>query len=148
MLQFSVLFPKFKEKLNCHNWNLDLIWEDNWVLTTNSNFLISTSLQPYAVNFWSFKLRLFDLTEFIVWNINVNDIGLQIPMIITSVFCLWQELMVLRNFLYLEVLQCTLYILHFILNKQLCVGCIGGQNTKCTKFEIVTKTLFIHINLF
>ena len=41
----------------------------NWVFTKNSNFLIPISLQPDAVNRWYFKLRLFDLTEFKVWNI-------------------------------------------------------------------------------
>ena len=30
---------------------------------------ITISLQPDGVNRWYFKIRLFDLTEFIVWNI-------------------------------------------------------------------------------
>jgi len=30
---------------------------------------IALSLHPYSVNLWHFKLRIFDLTEFIVWNI-------------------------------------------------------------------------------
>ena len=41
----------------------------NWVFATNSNFLIPISLQPGGVGLWHFKLRLFDLTEFKVWNI-------------------------------------------------------------------------------
>ena len=36
----------------------------NWVFATNSAFVRPISLQPYDVN-----LTLFDLTEFIVWNI-------------------------------------------------------------------------------
>ena len=32
-------------------------------------FLIPKSLQPDVVNLWYFKLILFDLIEFIVWNI-------------------------------------------------------------------------------
>ena len=35
---------------------------------TNSNFLFPISLQPDSVNLWYYKLRLFDLTECIVWN--------------------------------------------------------------------------------
>ena len=43
--------------------------ERNWFLVTNSNFLILIILQPMGhdgANLWYFKLRLFDLTEFIV----------------------------------------------------------------------------------
>ena len=32
-------------------------------------FLIPISIQPNGVNLWYFKLRLFDLTDFIVWNV-------------------------------------------------------------------------------
>ena len=38
-------------------------------LATNSDFLITISLQLDGVNLLYFKLRLFDITEFIVWNI-------------------------------------------------------------------------------
>ena len=42
----------------------------NWVFVTNSNVLIPLSFQPDGVvALWYFKLRLFDLIEFIVWNI-------------------------------------------------------------------------------
>ena len=41
----------------------------NGVFATNSNFLIPISLQPNGVHRWYFKLRLFDVTKFIVWNI-------------------------------------------------------------------------------
>ena len=34
-----------------------------------SKFIISISLQPDGANLWYFKLRLFDLAEFIVWKI-------------------------------------------------------------------------------
>ena len=41
----------------------------NWVFVTNSNYLIPISLQSDDINLCYFKLRLLDLTEFIVWNI-------------------------------------------------------------------------------
>ena len=41
----------------------------NWAFASNSNFPIIKSLQPECVNLWYFKLRLSDLTEFIVWSI-------------------------------------------------------------------------------
>ena len=43
--------------------------QKNWVLATNTNLLKPTFLQPDGVNLWYFTLRLFDLTELIVWNI-------------------------------------------------------------------------------
>ena len=50
----------------------------NWVLVIKSNFLISIFLQPDGVNLWYFKLRLFDLGEFLVWHIYKSyNIGLQ-----------------------------------------------------------------------
>ena len=42
---------------------LDLVKE--LIFSTNSNL----PLQPDGVNLWYFKLRLFDVTEFSVWNI-------------------------------------------------------------------------------
>ena len=46
-------------------------------LTTNSRFIIPISLQSDGVHLWYFKLRLFDLTELIIWFIKVYDnIGL------------------------------------------------------------------------
>ena len=42
----------------------------NWVFATNFNFLIPIFFKPNGVNLWYFKLRLFDLTEFIIWNIS------------------------------------------------------------------------------
>ena len=48
-------------------YNYKIYW--NWVFATNPNFLILIYLQSDAVNLWSFKLGLFQLTEFIlVWN--------------------------------------------------------------------------------
>jgi len=41
----------------------------NWVFATNLHFLTPISLQPDGVDLWYFKLRLYDLPEFIVWNI-------------------------------------------------------------------------------
>ena len=49
--------------------DLDLFLDSpkrNWVFATNSHFLTPISLQPYGINLWNFKLRLFDLTELIV----------------------------------------------------------------------------------
>ena len=43
--------------------------ENNWVFATNSEFIIPISLEPNVINLWYFKLILFYLTEFIVWNI-------------------------------------------------------------------------------
>ena len=53
----------------------------NWVTVPNSNFLIPISLQPDA-NLWYYKLRLFDLTEFIASKISkFYGIGLQNNMV-------------------------------------------------------------------
>ena len=46
-----------------------LVQQKNWVFASNSDFLIPISLQTDGVNPWYFKLRSFDLTEFVVWNI-------------------------------------------------------------------------------
>ena len=42
-----------------------------WVFATNLNIPFSLSLQPGGVNLWYFKLRLHDLTEFLVAKIEV-----------------------------------------------------------------------------
>ena len=34
-------------------------------------------MQPDDVNLWYFKYKLFDLTAFIVWNIESNDIEIR-----------------------------------------------------------------------
>jgi len=41
----------------------------NWVFATKSNFRIPISLQPDDENLSYVKVRLFNLTEFMVWNI-------------------------------------------------------------------------------
>ena len=41
----------------------------NWVFATNLNFLIPISLQFDKVHIWYFKLILFNIKAFIVWNI-------------------------------------------------------------------------------
>ena len=41
-------------------------WQRNGVFATNINVLIPISLHPDGLNLGYFKLRLFDLTEFIV----------------------------------------------------------------------------------
>ena len=43
--------------------------DQTWVFATNLNFLIPISLHLDGVNRCYFKLRLFDLAEFIVWNV-------------------------------------------------------------------------------
>ena len=57
-------------------WSLNGLFNDltkkkkkELVFATSSNFLISISLESDGVNLWYFKLRLIDLTEFIVWNL-------------------------------------------------------------------------------
>ena len=42
-----------------------------YIDATEELFLIPISFQPDDVNFRYFKLKLFDLTAFIVWNIKV-----------------------------------------------------------------------------
>ena len=54
---FSILTHLFKKLLR------------NWVFAPNSNVLILIYLQPDGVHVWYFKLRLFDPTELLVWNI-------------------------------------------------------------------------------
>ena len=49
--------------------NLCFFIERNWVFVTNSNFLIPTSMELNVVDFWYFKIKKFDATGFIVWNI-------------------------------------------------------------------------------
>ena len=75
-LKFLALFDSGSEA--------SLIFERNWVFATNSNFLIPISLQSDGVNLYYFKLRLSDITEFIVWNIYLRystmgykDIGIR-----------------------------------------------------------------------
>ena len=63
-----------------------LTWyQRNWFFATNSNFHIPISLRPDGVNLWYFKLRLFNLLVFIVWNWVAKIKGLKIQ-------CLWQRL--------------------------------------------------------
>ena len=56
---------KYKVHLNVIYFRLKLFI----YFVTNSNCLIPISLQSDYVNLWYCKLRLFGLTEFIVWNI-------------------------------------------------------------------------------
>ena len=41
----------------------------NWVFATNSEFITPISLELNVANLWYFRLTLFDLIEFIAWNI-------------------------------------------------------------------------------
>ena len=45
-------------------------------LPSQLKLLIPISLQPDGVDLFYFKIRLFDLTKFIVLNINFYDFGL------------------------------------------------------------------------
>ena len=56
---FSFIKPLFSKTNN----------QRNWVFGTISNIETAISLELDVVNLWYFKLRLLDLTEFIVWNI-------------------------------------------------------------------------------
>ena len=60
-----------EQKLHVYRGSLKMGWivQRIWVFATNLNFPFSLSLQPGGVNLWYFKLRLHDLTEFLVWNI-------------------------------------------------------------------------------
>jgi len=42
------------------------------IKSLSQTLIISISMQSDGVNLWFFKLRLFILTEFIVWNIVEN----------------------------------------------------------------------------
>ena len=54
---------------NIYTWSKSFIIKYTcWVFVTNSHLLIPISLQPDGVNHWYFKLSLFDLREFVVWN--------------------------------------------------------------------------------
>ena len=53
----------------CGNFPKEHSWSVKIVFATNSNFLNPISLQSDGLNHWYIKHRLFDLTDFIVWNI-------------------------------------------------------------------------------
>ena len=46
-----------------------IFYESNWGFARSTNFRIPISLQPDGIQICYFILRLFDETEFIVWNI-------------------------------------------------------------------------------
>ena len=48
---------------------ISVYWDKKWFFVTKSNFLTLISLQPYGLNHWYFKLRFFNLTEYLVWNL-------------------------------------------------------------------------------
>jgi len=71
----NYFFPSAQwEPENCFiwnpwNWSQKRSWKGNEFLPQTLIFIIPISLQPEGVNLLYFKLSLFDLTEFIVWNI-------------------------------------------------------------------------------
>ena len=74
------------------------------------NFLISISLQRDGENRWFFKLRLFDLTEFIVWNIKgLRYGGKQLEFVATTHF-LYKFFVMQRLKLLFGVIPCR-YVL-------------------------------------
>ena len=52
----------------CSDSVVTTVLETNWTLPNNSIFLTPLSLQPDDEDLWYFKLTLYDLTAFIVWN--------------------------------------------------------------------------------
>ena len=70
-LETNLIFYLNPEKLTKFNQSQSGIRsrERNWVFVTSSIFLKLISLQPASVNLWYFKLRFFEITKFIVWNI-------------------------------------------------------------------------------
>ena len=62
---FSWIILTFTQFFNCRQ----IVVQRNWVFATNSNFLSPISLQSDRVNLWYFKLWLFNIMEFIIWNI-------------------------------------------------------------------------------
>ena len=70
ILKLSMNFAhSLNDRLYVNKCKINNRYERSWVFATNSNFLIPISVQPDDENLRHFKLRLFDLTEFIVWNI-------------------------------------------------------------------------------
>ena len=85
-------------------------------LCTNSDFVIPIFFLPDGVNLWYFKLRLFDLTEFIVWNIYLRVAALVAKILRLENHSLWQRLNSFR--ILQEILSCLKFIvfchcLHF-----------------------------------
>jgi len=62
---FSWIILTFTQFFNCRQ----IVVQRNWVFVTNSNLLSPISLQSDRVNLWYFKLWLFNIMEFIIWNI-------------------------------------------------------------------------------
>ena len=92
------------------NWKkVMLYYKRNWVLATNSEFIIPISLETNVVNLWYFKLILFDLAEFIVGNIyglrhwNPKILGLEKQ-------SLWQRL---NSFVIHIVISWKFFLFHF-----------------------------------
>ena len=68
VLMLSIFLIK-GNPLSIRNISTFYVRQRDWVFAPNSNFLISISFQPDVINLWYLKLRLIDLTDFIVWNI-------------------------------------------------------------------------------
>ena len=57
-------------------------------------------MQPNSVNFWNLKLSLFDLREFIVWNIygiDFKENGLRKSEVVAKTHALWKFLKMKKN---------------------------------------------------
>ena len=70
LYHFLLLF--FCKYFLLNNWILQKklpFLQRNWVFATNLIFLIPFSCQPNSLHIRYFKLRLFNLTEFIIWDI-------------------------------------------------------------------------------
>jgi len=74
--EFEQICNQSYEEKEIQNNDFLIFSQQNWVFAANTNFLIAISMQPNVVNHWNFKLRLFDQTKCIVWNIKgCRDIG-------------------------------------------------------------------------
>ena len=66
----DILIPISLEPNDVDLWYCKDIGIRQFAFVAKTQFLSnSKSLKPDGINFWYFKLRLFDLTKFIVWNI-------------------------------------------------------------------------------
>jgi len=66
---FQKYWRKCSETIPFQDWKHVDIFQRNWMFATNSNFLIPISLQRDSEHLGYFKLRLYDSTELLVWNI-------------------------------------------------------------------------------
>ena len=92
--------------------------QKNWVFYANSVFVKPISLQPYGVHLWYFKLTLFDLLAFIVWNI--KDLPHWVATILKlKNHSLWQKLNSFTHCSYSGLAKIKYLVLYILLNESL-----------------------------